>query len=252
VGRLLGCVVHTFEEIDSTQAALARLAAAGAPEGSVVVARHQTEGRGRRGRRWWDSPGDALLFSVLLNPPTPAARVPQLSLVAGLAVTDALEAAAGVSARLRWPNDVLIDGRKVCGILPDAVSLSHEHVGQVILGIGINVNQTAFPAELEDLATSLCIVTGTRHDPGALLSAVLEALERRYREWLDAGFVRAREEWQRRSSTVGRCVRTPEGHEGVAVGVSEDGALLVETADGMLVRVVSGPAWEVERGAARH
>src|SRR5262249_41409852 len=227
------------DTVESTQAVLARLAGEGAAEGTVVTARHQSAGRGRRGRRWWDAPGQSLMMSVLLTPPTTAAEAPQLSLVAGLAVADALAAAAGVTARIHWPNDVLVDGRKISGVLPEALVRADGSVGHVLLGIGINGDQDEFPDDLRDEATSLRLATGQAHDQGRLLTAVLEALDRRYGEWLAGGFARLRDEWRRRASTFGERVRTGDGREGVAVDVDETGALLVDAGLGTLTRVVS-------------
>lgn len=260
VALLIGCRIHAHGEVSSTQTVLAALASEGAPEGTVATARHQTGGRGRRGRCWWDAPGESLLLSILLRPPIPPARVPQLSLVAGLAITDALEVGAGVKARIRWPNDVLVEGQKICGILAETMSVDAARVGHVILGIGLNVNQTAFPGELEDRATSLRLVTGWAHEPDRLLSTALEALDRRYQAWLAGGFARLRDEWRGRSRTIGERVRTPDGRFGVAVDVAEDGALLVDVGDGVTVRVLSGTlgeeppehAREAEGDAARH
>ena len=260
MARLIGSRIHALDEVASTQSALAALASGGAPEGTVVTARHQTGGRGRQGRRWWDAPGESLLLSALLRPSIPPARIPELSLVAGLAITDALDAGAGLRGCIRWPNDVLIGGRKVCGILAEAMSVGTEHVGQIILGIGLNVNQTAFPVELADGATSVRMATGRAHEPERLLAAVLDALDRRYREWLAGGFAGLRAEWRGRATTIGARVLMPDGRPGVAVDVAEDGALLVAIGDGAPVRVVSGtfgeepagPAAEAERDAARH
>lgn len=244
--RLIGCAVHALEDVDSTQTETARLAAAGAPEGTVVSARHQRAGRGRRGRDWWDRPGDSLLLSVLLRPPVAAAQAPQLSLVGALAVTDALWAVAGTEARIRWPNDVMIAGRKVCGILPEATSGDGGRLQHVIVGIGVNVNQDRFPPDLSGRATSLRLATGFRHEPARLLAAVLEALDRRYAEWLAGGFAALRDAWRERSATLGQPVTLPDGGAGMAVDVDADGALLVRTGEGALRRVVSG---EPEGGA---
>jgi BirA family biotin operon repressor/biotin-[acetyl-CoA-carboxylase] ligase len=237
--RHLGHAILAFDTVESTQAVLGRLAAEGAAEGTVVTARHQTGGRGRRGRCWWDAPGESLLMSVLFRPPVATGQAPQLSLVAGLAVAEALVAAAGVAPRIRWPNDVLVDGKKVAGVLPEAVSRADGRLGHVLLGIGINVDQLQFPDELRDLATSLRLATDAVPEPRRLLSAVLDALERRYEQWLVGGFASLREEWCRRASTLGERVRTGDGQEGVAVDVDETGALLVDAGAGVPTRVLS-------------
>jgi BirA family biotin operon repressor/biotin-[acetyl-CoA-carboxylase] ligase len=239
VRRRLGHTVHAFETVDSTQIVLAGLANAGAEEGTVVTARHQTAGRGRRGRWWWDAPGASLLLSVLLRPPVVVAQAPQISLVAGLAVAEALTDAALVPARIRWPNDVLIDRRKVAGVLPEAGAGADGRVAHVLLGIGINVDQREFPAQLRDAATSLRLATGASPDRDRLLAAVLDALERRYDEWLDRGFAGLRPAWRERAQTLGERVRTGDGQEGLAVDVDDTGALLVDAGADGLTRVLS-------------
>jgi len=237
---LIGAVVHRVDEVDSTQSALARLAQAGAPEGAVLTARHQTAGRGRRGRPWWDAPGESLLLSVLLRPTVSPAQAPQLSLVAALAVADALAAAASVAARIRWPNDVLVEGRKICGILPEATCRGDGGLDRVILGVGLNVDQPEFPPELAARATSLRLVTGRRHESERVLSALLDALDHRYADWRAGGFAEVREAWRGRSATLGSSVRLPDGRLGIAVDVAPDGALVVDAGDGRLARLVSG------------
>jgi BirA family transcriptional regulator, biotin operon repressor / biotin---[acetyl-CoA-carboxylase] ligase len=250
--RVLGGALHKLEDVDSTQTELARLAAAGAPEGTVVVARHQRSGRGRRGRAWWDEPNDSLLLSVLLRPPVVTAQAPQLSLVGALAVTDAICVEAGVEARIRWPNDVVLGGRKICGILPEAVSNVNGIVQHVILGIGLNVNQERFPPDLSERATSLRLATGRRHEPERLLEALLQALEGRYSAWRAGGFGVLRDECRERSSTLGQSVTLPDGATGTAVDMDADGALLVRMDDGALRRVVSGEPEGGSEHAASH
>jgi BirA family biotin operon repressor/biotin-[acetyl-CoA-carboxylase] ligase len=235
---VIGSSIHRFDVVDSTQSALARLAREGAPDGTVVTARHQTSGRGRRGRAWWDAPGESLLLSVLLRPDVPAGHVSQLSLVAALAVTDAL-AGAGVTARIRWPNDVLVGGSKICGILPDAVCGTDGRVEHAIVGIGINVDQRSFPPELAGQATSLRLLTGHAHDGARVEAAVLTALGVRYEAWLSGGFGALRDAWRSRSSTIGTRVGLPDGADGMAVDVDGDGALLVDVGGGTLTRVVA-------------
>jgi BirA family biotin operon repressor/biotin-[acetyl-CoA-carboxylase] ligase len=236
-------VVHALDGTDSTQSEVARMAVAGAPEGTVVTARHQRAGRGRRGHEWWDAPGESLLVSVLLRPSSPAAVVPQLSLVAGLAVAEAL-AAAGVTARIRWPNDLLVDGRKVGGVLAEASSTGAGRLQHVILGVGINLNQIAFPEALAPRATSLRLVTGHAHEAGAVLDAVLAHLARRYAAWQAGGFGALRTAWLAHALLPGQRVRLPDGMLGVGEDVGVDGMLRARGVDGRLVSVVSGAAAE--------
>ena len=148
-------------------------------EGTTIATDLQTQGRGRLGRKWEAPPGRALLFSVLLRPRPPMALWPELSLVAGDAVAAALRGQTGVAAELSHPNDVLIEGRKVAGILPEAT------VGRVVLGIGVNVNQTTeeLPAETPKPATTLRVETGREWPRAPLLAAILLELERRYDDW---------------------------------------------------------------------
>src|SRR4051795_2159775 len=173
-GRL-GSPYRFVEECASTQPLLSPDEA----EGTTVATDLQTQGRGRLGRTWETPPGRALLFSVLLHPRPPMALWPELSLVAGDAVAAALSAETGVGAELSHPNDVLIDGRKVAGILPEA------SVGRVVLGIGLNVNQTdeELPTGTAKPATALRIETGREWPRAPLLAAILLELERRYDDW---------------------------------------------------------------------
>ena len=159
------------DECASTQ----KLLADDAPEGALVMADHQTAGRGRLGRVWEDVPGRSLLFSIMLRPPAPMPLWPELSLVAGEAVARAL----GHGAEVRPPNDVFLNGKKVAGVLPEATQ------GRVILGIGVNVNHSAdeLPSDTVKPATSLRVDTGVEHDRDALLAAILRELERGYEIW---------------------------------------------------------------------
>jgi BirA family transcriptional regulator, biotin operon repressor / biotin---[acetyl-CoA-carboxylase] ligase len=173
-GRL-GRPYRFVDECTSTQ----RLLDGVEVEGATVATDHQTHGRGRLGRTWEAPPGSALLVSVLLRPRPPMALWPELSLVAGEAVANALKAEVGVAAQLSHPNDVLVDGRKVAGILPEAT------VGRVALGIGVNVNQTAeeLPADTPKPPSSLRVETGREWPRAPLLAAILVELEGRYDAW---------------------------------------------------------------------
>jgi BirA family biotin operon repressor/biotin-[acetyl-CoA-carboxylase] ligase len=173
-GRL-GRPYRFVEQCESTQ----RLIDADAPEGATVATDFQTHGRGRLGRTWEAPAREALLFSVLLRPRTPMVLWPELSLVAGEAVAAALHAETGVVAQLSHPNDVLVEGRKIAGILAEAST------GKVVLGIGVNVDQTAeeLPVETPKPPTSLRVETGREWPRAPLLAAILAELERRYDAW---------------------------------------------------------------------
>jgi BirA family biotin operon repressor/biotin-[acetyl-CoA-carboxylase] ligase len=165
-----------FERCESTQRELA----ADAPEGAVAVAEEQTAGRGRLGRRWHARAGTSVLVSINVRPTIEVARLPELSLVAGRATADAISAETGIRADVQFPNDVLIAGRKVAGILAEA------REERVVLGIGINVNLAAddLPRDVAKPATSLLVETGSRVDRARLLATLLEQLEARYAEWV--------------------------------------------------------------------
>ena len=176
-GRL-GKPYRYVESCASTQ----RLLGEDEPEGATVATDHQTEGRGRLGRTWEDSAGRSILMSVLLRPPAPMPLWPELSIIAAEAVAAALRAETGVDASLRHPNDVVIAGRKLVGVLPEAGR------GRVVLGIGVNVNQTAgeLPADTAKPTTSLRIELGRELDRAPLLAAILRELERGYDQWVAA------------------------------------------------------------------
>ena len=169
--------VYRYEEVtESTQ----RLLEEDDPEGAVAVAEEQTEGRGRLGRTWQAPAGSSVLVSVLLRPDVDAPRLPELSLVAGGAVAEAIAEVTGVDPAIKFPNDVLLDGRKVAGILAESSD------GRVVLGVGVNVNQTEneLPTEVQTEPTSLRIQTGGQVDRAALLAAILLRLERAYERWV--------------------------------------------------------------------
>jgi BirA family biotin operon repressor/biotin-[acetyl-CoA-carboxylase] ligase len=165
-----------FERCESTQRELAD----DAPEGAVAVAEEQTAGRGRLGRTWHAPPRTSVLVSVNLRPPIAAARLPELSIVAGLATADAIASETGIRPEVRFPNDVLIEGRKVAGILAEA------REERVVLGIGINANlaEAELPQDVDTPATSLVVESGANVDRARLLAALLERLEARYDAWI--------------------------------------------------------------------
>ena len=224
--RTLGEPRLDVESCESTQA-LVDLAL---PEGALVVADHQTAGRGRLGRTWEAPPGKAILCSLLLKPP-PERDVPQLSLVAGIAVADALEEATGLAVQLKWPNDVMLRRRKVAGCLAEARD------GVVVLGIGVNVNQAR--EELPERAGSLRTLTGRDWDREKLLASLLGHLGSRYADWLDGGLDRVYDGLAPRDFLRGRQVRV-NGTSGVASKIDRRGRLEVSVGHGDVVAVESG------------
>ena len=245
----LGQTLHCVDELPSTNDRAKELAEEGAAHGEVVIAESQTAGRGRRGRTWSSPAGRNLYLSVILRPQLPPQRAPELTLVASIAACDACRQ-AGVEAAIKWPNDVMVDDRKVAGILTE-LSAESDAVHWVVLGIGVNLNAAAadFPGELEDVATSLAIERGQPVPRALFAAALLSTLE----QWLDLhaadGFGPIREAWRARSCTLGREVRVDaDGGEvaGVAEDIDEAGALLVRTGSGLL-RCVAGDVRLVRR-----
>lgn len=223
--------VERVAETTSTNADVAQRFRGGEPEGLVLVAEHQTQGRGRLGREWVTSPGSSLIVSFLLVPEgVPPERWPWLPLLTGIAAADAVRRVTGVEVGLKWPNDVLVEEKKLAGILLERVGVA-DHSGAV-LGIGINCQQAQEELPVPE-ATSLALVTGGPVDRAALLGALTEELGSLYDHWLDGGDVRER--YLSRCVTVGQQVRVavPGGAvTGEAVDVDVDGRLVVRTAAG--------------------
>jgi BirA family transcriptional regulator, biotin operon repressor / biotin---[acetyl-CoA-carboxylase] ligase len=243
-GTLFGKNIHHYYKIGSTNTAAMEAAAAGAPEGTVFLAEQQTAGRGR-GANSWHSPQSAGIYcSVVLRPPLPPSEALVLSLAAGLAVYAAVqEIDSRVQPDLKWPNDSLLDGKKFCGILTE-MNAEVTRVRYIVLGIGINVNQTSFPAELQPLATSLRLETGTEWSRMELCASLLKSLDREYRNLLSGADAcdSILRRFQERSSWVrGRQVRIEEsaGLEGVTEGLDARGFLQLRTAHGLRT-VLSG------------
>jgi BirA family biotin operon repressor/biotin-[acetyl-CoA-carboxylase] ligase len=238
----VGQVLHWYEEIGSTNDRARELAEEGAEHGEVVIAEAQTAGRGRRGRLWASPARKNLYFSVILRPDLPPARAPELTLVASVALCDALRQ-AGVQAGIKWPNDLLASERKIAGILTE-LAAEADRVHWVVIGAGINVNarEEDFPEELRGEATSVLLERGEPAPRALFAAACLTALEGWIDRHAEEGFAVVREAWRERSTTLGRevTVRT-DGREivGIAEDIDEAGALLVRGPAG-LERILAG------------
>lgn len=234
---------HDFTTGSTNDDAMAA-ANAGAPEGSAFLAEQQTAGRGRSGRKWQSTRSEGIQCSVLLRPTLPPSEVLILALAAGLAVQAAVrETDPGVTPDLKWPNDVLINGKKFCGILAE-MNAEVTRVRYLVIGMGINVNQTSFPNDLRDSATSLRMATGSVRSRVDVCAALLKSLDREYRElqsWTDArnSVIRRFSEQSSMVSGVSVHVEEDGGFEGVTEGLDSRGFLLVRTQQGIRT-VLSG------------
>ena len=210
------------------------------PEGAVAVCDHQVAGRGRHGRDWLAPPGVALLCSIALRP-SAERHVPELTLVGTVAAVRAIEDATDLAAQIKWPNDVMLNRRKVCGVLGELRD------GMVVLGIGVNVNQTPgeLPTDARVAPGSLRSITGTTYDRAALLGSLLAHLEQAYDVWCDGELAAIYEEIGPRDFLRGRAV-TVDGRAGVAVAITRSGALEVDAGRGEIIVVTSGEV-EYER-----
>ena len=244
-GLRFGHPPYLFQQIGSTNDEARRLAQAQAPEGLMVVAEEQTAGRGRAGRRWITPAGSALAFSLVLRPDVPPAQAARLTMLAGLAVCEGIEQAAGVPAALKWPNDILLAGQKAGGILVEAVFASdgQERLEFAVLGIGVNVETAPAAGQVDFPATALNQQAGRPIERLDLLRAILERLEARYPALnaLDRRPLHA--EWAARLVWMGEPViahTSGADYAGQAQGTDPDGALVIRLDTGEQVRVRAG------------
>jgi BirA family biotin operon repressor/biotin-[acetyl-CoA-carboxylase] ligase len=248
----LAGLVHFYRTIGSTNDAASALAAAGHREGAVVVAEQQTAGRGRRGRTWFSPPGSGLYVSTLLDPSRAATDVSRavalLTLSAGVALVEGVEAATGLRPELKWPNDLAVQRRKLAGILaettaPTSGSAAGGASGPIVLGYGINVSTSAFPPELAARATSLETELGRSVDRAAVLVETLAALARRYADLVEGRYDAILDAWRASAPAVSGAAVSWETHagrlNGTTAGIDGHGALLVRVA-GRIERVVGG------------
>ena len=263
-GRLgdLGARVAWYDSVSSTNDVADRLAMGGAAHGMVVAADEQRGGRGRMGRAWHSPRGAGLYVSVVLKPASVAGAVERdttsaagrVTLTAGVAVADALRASTGLPAAIKWPNDLVVERRKVCGILAEG-SATGGTLRHVILGFGVNVLASAYPPEIADRATSIETELGRAVDRGAVFAESLACLAERLRQISSGGFAAVLDDWRRLSpSSAGAHVQVQVAGgwiDAVTAGLDPDGALLVR-AEGSLRRVIAGEVrWNAPAGRGR-
>lgn len=244
--RFIGKPLHFFDVIDSTNTYALQLASEGASEGTVVIADAQSGGKGRLGRKWVSPAGVNLYCSTLLRPAIPAGQAPQVTLLAAVAVATAVGAVCRATPTIKWPNDVLVQGKKVCGILAEMRTRGQD-LQAIVVGIGVNLNAQldAFPADLREKASSLALLTGQLVDRGVFAASLLTHLEQLYVLWLQEGFPALRAGWERYATDlIGQqiTVAATQGTiRGKVLGLDDNGALLVqEPAASMPRRVLAG------------
>lgn len=231
--RKLACPFKYFERVESTNDVAKAWLAAGAPEGAVVIANEQTRGRGRHGRSWETPPNAALALSLILKPE--AAQLPRLNMVAALGVYDLAEEVGCKGVGVKWPNDVQIDGKKVCGVLPEALWQDDRLIGAA-LGIGVNVRADFTHTPLSDRAISLEDGAGRRLDRAELIAALIFKIER-WRQQITAPALFTN--WKSRLTTLGQAVAIGN-IRGVAIDVLSDGSLLIRDKGGRIHQTDSG------------
>ncbi len=250
-GKFIGHDLYYYEETGSTNDDAFRLGVNGAQEGTVIIAESQNAGKGRMQRVWHSPPGTNIYTSVILRPSFEPARAPQLSIAAGVAVAETLDPYCRGQACLKWPNDVLIGGKKVCGILAQ-MKTTERKIDFVVLGIGINVNLRLeqFPSDIRQIATSLAIEAGHELSRLELINRLYENLTKWYKSLLNCGFEPVRDAWLSRSPMIGKRVQVmfhEEAISGTAMGLSEDGSLMLQTDSNKTLRVSAGDASIIKR-----
>lgn len=238
-----GQPLYYLQTIDSTNDFARREAARGAGEGTLVVSEEQTHGRGRRGRDWFSPPGTSILMSLILRPPLKPIEAAKITLITAVALAAAVRKVAGLETGIKWPNDLLLDGKKTAGILTEAGEDSDGR-RYLVVGVGINVNTGEFPEELQDKATSLRLSLGRAVSRRELLIRVIAELEELYLEFIKTGrLTRTIDRYREKCVTIGeriRLIRSGREFEARAMDVTAAGGLLVKKDNGEIEEILSG------------
>jgi BirA family biotin operon repressor/biotin-[acetyl-CoA-carboxylase] ligase len=232
--RTFGKKIYVYNSIDSTNECAKVLANAGSEEGAVVIAEYQTAGRGRQGRTWQSESGSNLLFSFIIRPKLDKNKAGLLTFFAASSVSLALETFSDISCECKWPNDILINGKKCCGILMES-SFQRNKLDYAVVGIGINVNQKNFVNDLGKKATSLSLECNKEFDRKAVFQQVMRSLESIYADVSSGDFDKVLREWKNRATFLGKQVTLNQGNkilQGCATGITADGGLLIATPEG--------------------
>lgn len=245
-GKFIGGSLYYYPKIGSTNDEAFRLAASGAPEGAAVIADSQTKGKGRLQRVWHSPPDSNIYTSIILRPGFKLVQAPQISIAAGVAVAEIISECCPGQVQLKWPNDVLINKKKVCGILSQ-IKTSANCIDFIVLGIGINVNigNDQLPPDIRDIATSMTIETGREIARPELIISLYENIAKWYKQLTQEGFGAIKEKWLNLAPMIGRKVQVMFHQEvisGEAFGLDDDGSLMILTVNNERVKVAAGDA----------
>ncbi|WHX99075.1 biotin--[acetyl-CoA-carboxylase] ligase [Neobacillus sp. DY30] len=241
--NFIGKNVHYEESVESTQKIAHRLAYENAPEGTVIIAEEQVAGRGRMDRKWHSPKYTGIWMSMILRPNIPLPKAPQLTLLTAVAIVQAIEDLTGLMPEIKWPNDILIRGKKVTGILTE-LEAEADRINSIIIGIGMNVNQKKedFPSELQEIATSLFLEKGEKVSRSDLIKGIFTNLEKLYLVYLEEGFLPIKLLWEGYAISIGRKItaRTLSNSiTGTAQGITDDGVLIMIDEQGKTHHVYS-------------
>lgn len=242
--KYIGKDIYIFNEVMSTNTIAKFLSMNGVGNGAVVISEKQTKARGRSGKNW-ESPLGGVWLSIILNPNVNHSKIPLITLATGVAVENTLKRIGVKNAEIKWPNDILIHGKKVCGILTEAIT-SFNTTESVIIGVGIDANISIenFPEELRENMTTLNDEIGEKVDENLLIKLFLEEFEKISEQFINEEYETILKEWRKNSYTIGKIVEVHEPfskpYDGYVLGISRDGSLVVEKIDGTLEKVISG------------
>jgi len=240
-GEHIGREMMTYDSVDSTNNTAKRLVGESDKEGTVILADSQTQGKGRLGRAWYSEEKVGIYLSILLKPSLPPEQIAQITLVAGVALVEAINEFSRVRAYLKWPNDILLNGKKVAGILTENFQ-EKKHSG-IILGIGINVNHSRFPVHLQHIATSMAMENGEIYERLPLITFLLNHMDQEYRSFLNEGISNIVSQWNLNSEMFGKHISLTQGTEtfiGTAMKLDEEGQLVILMDNGEEIAFDSG------------
>jgi BirA family transcriptional regulator, biotin operon repressor / biotin---[acetyl-CoA-carboxylase] ligase len=241
--NFIGRNIHYVESVESTQKLAHHFASEDAPEGTVIIAEEQLSGRGRMARKWHSPKYTGIWMSMIIRPNIPLSNAPQLTLLAAVAIVQAIEEMTDLIPEIKWPNDILINGKKVTGILTE-LQAEADLIHSIIIGIGINVNQKKedFPLELQEIATSLFIEDGETVSRAELIRSIFKHFEKLYTLYLEQGFLPIKLLWEGYAGSIGKYIKArtlTNTIEGKALGITNDGVLQLEDLTGTIHHIYS-------------